>query len=51
MEMNEVKLGEKFIHGKFIDLDDEDVKKLDQISKSLKQIERNIKESIVLKMK
>lgn len=51
MEEKEVKLGEKFISGKIVSLDDEKVEKLDQMSKSLKQVERNIKENIISKMK
>lgn len=51
MEKNEVKLGEKFISGKIVSLDEENIEKLNQISKTLKQVERNIKETIVSKMK
>ena len=51
MGSNEVKLGEKFIAGKIVSLDDEKIDKLDQMSKNLKQIEKNIKENIVSKMK
>ncbi|MBR1539781.1 MAG: hypothetical protein IJ629_01130 [Clostridia bacterium] len=51
MEKNEVKMGEKFISGKMISLDDDDIEELDQASKSLKQVERNIKENIASKMK
>ena len=48
---NEKKLGEKIISGKLVNLDDEDVDKLDQMRKSLKQVETNIKENIISKMK
>lgn len=47
----QLKLGEKFISGKIVSLDDEKLEKLDQMSKSLKQVETNIKENIVSKMK
>ena len=48
---NEIRLGEKTITGKMVDLDEENVENLNQMSKSLKQVERNIKENIVSKMK
>jgi len=48
---NEMKLGVKTITGKIVDLDEENVENLNQMSKSLKQVERNIKENIVSKMK
>lgn len=51
MDKNEVKLGEKFISGKMVNLDDDDIEDLNQASKSLKQVERNLKENIVSKMK
>lgn len=51
MESKEIKLGEKFISGKIVSLDDEELDKLEQMYKSLKQVERNVKESIVTKMK
>lgn len=51
METREEKLGEKFISGKMVNLDDEKIEKLELMAKSLKQIERNIKENIFSKMK
>lgn len=51
MEDKELKLGEKFIAGKMVSLDEEEVEKLGQMSKSLKQVERNIKENILSKIK
>lgn len=51
MENDEVKLGEKFISGKMVSLDEEEVENLDKMSKSLKQVENNIKENIVSNMK
>lgn len=51
MEDKEEKLGEKFISGKIMNLDDEELEELDKASKSLKQVENNIKENIVSKMK
>ena len=48
---NQIKLGVKTINGKMVDLDDEEVDKLDSMSKSLKQVEQNIKENIVSKTK
>lgn len=51
MEKNEIKLGEKFVSGKMISLDDDEIEKLDKVSKSLRQMECNIKENIVSKMK
>ena len=48
---NEVKFGEKIISGKLVSLDDENIEKLDQMSKNLKQVERNIKENIISKMR
>lgn len=51
MENNEVKLGEKFIAGKMVSLEDNDIDELEKMSKSLKLVERNIKENIVSKMK
>ena len=48
---NEIRLGVKTITGKMVDLDEENVENLNQMSKSLKQVERNIKENIVSKMK
>lgn len=51
MDEKEVKLGEQFISGKMVSLDDDDLEQLDKASKSLKQVERNIKENIVSKMK
>ena len=49
MEEIELKLGEKFISGKFVSLDDEKLEKLEQMAKSLKQVETNMKENIVSK--
>ncbi|MBR2290587.1 MAG: hypothetical protein IJ867_08495 [Clostridia bacterium] len=51
MEDNEIKLGEKFISGQMVSLDEEEVENLDKMSKSLKQVERNLKENIVSNMK
>lgn len=51
MENNEVKLGEKFISGKMVSLEENDIDGLEKMSKSLKLVERNIKENIVSKMK
>ena len=45
----ELKLGEKFISGKIVSLDSEDVEKLDKMSKTLKQVETNMKENIISK--
>lgn len=45
----DLKLGEKFISGQLVSLDDENMEKLDKMSKSLKQVETNMKENIVLK--
>ena len=45
----ELKLGEKFISGKIVSLDDENMEKLDKMSKSLKQVETNMKENIISK--
>ena len=47
----ELKLGEKFISGKIVSLDEEKIDNLNNMSKSLKQVEKNIKENIVAKMK
>ncbi len=47
MEKVDLKLGEKFIAGKLVSLDDENVDKLEKIAKSLKQVETNLKENIV----
>lgn len=46
-EKNEI--GEKFIFGKNVNLDDESIEELNQILNSLKQMEKNIKENIILK--
>ena len=46
---DELKLGEKFIAGQMVNLDEENMEKLDKMSKSLKQVETNIKENIVSK--
>ena len=46
---DELKLGEKFVSGKLVSLDDENIEKLDQMSKSLKQVETNLKENIISK--
>ena len=43
------KIGEKFISGKIVNLDEEEIEKLEQMSNSLKQIEINIKENIISK--
>lgn len=51
MLKNEVKLGSKLIFGKIVDFDSEEVEKMKEMSKSLKQMENNIKESIISKMK
>ena len=48
---DEIKLGVKTINGKLVDLDDEEVDELNSMSKSLKQVEQNIKENIVSKTK
>lgn len=45
----ELKLGEKFISGQMVSLDDENMEKLDKMSKSLKQVETNMKENIISK--
>lgn len=45
----EIKLGEKFISGKLVSLEEEKIDKLSQMSKSLKQVETNIKENIISK--
>ena len=45
----ELKLGEKFISGKIVSLDNENMEKLDKMSKSLKQVETNMKENIISK--
>lgn len=45
----DLKLGEKFISGQLVSLDDENIEKLDKMSKSLKQVETNMKENIVSK--
>lgn len=50
MENEEKKLGEKFISGKMVSLDDENIEKLDKMSKSLKQVEINLKENIISKI-
>ena len=50
-QSNEMKLGVRTITGKMVDLDEENVENLNQMSKSLKQVEQNIKENIVSKMK
>ena len=44
-------MGEKFISGKIVSLDDEKIEKLDKMSKSLREIEENIKESILTDVK
>lgn len=41
------KIGEKFISGKIVNLDDENLKNLEKMSNSLKQVEINIKENII----
>lgn len=46
---NDKKIGEKFISGKIVNLDDEEIEKLEQMSSSLKQVETNIKENIISK--
>ena len=46
---NDKKIGEKFISGKIVSLDDEEIEKLEQMSNSLKQVETNIKENIISK--
>lgn len=46
---NDKKIGEKFISGKIVSLDDEEIEKLEQMSSSLKQVETNIKENIISK--
>ena len=46
---NNKKIGEKFISGKIVSLDDEEIEKLEQMSNSLKQVETNIKENIISK--
>ena len=51
MENNEIKLGEKFISGKMVSLDEEEIENLDKMSKNLKQVENNLKEHIVSNMK
>ena len=49
MSNEDLKFGEKFISGKIINLDDEKIEKLSQMSKSLKQVETNMKENIISK--
>ena len=51
MKDEEVKLGEKIIAGEIVSLDDEKVEKLEKMSKSLKEVENNIKGSIVSEIK
>ena len=51
MENKEITLGSKFISGKIVSLDDEETRELEKMIQSLKQMERNVKESIVSKMK
>ena len=51
METKEVQLGGKFVAGKLVSFDDDDFEKLEKVSQSLKQVERNVKESLVSKMK
>ena len=48
--MNVEELGEQLILGKLVNLDEEDLEKLNQIEKSLKQIEINIKENLISKI-
>ena len=47
--MEDIKIGSKFISGKMISLDEENMEKLDKMSKSLKQVETNLKENIISK--
>ena len=49
MDNDDLKLGEKFISGKIVNLNDEKIEKLNQMSKSLKQVETNMKENIISK--
>lgn len=49
MDSDQLRLGEKFIAGKMISLDEENIDKLDQMSKTLKQVETNLKENIISK--
>ena len=44
------KIGEKFISGKLVSLDEENVEKLDKMAKCLKQVETNMKENIISKI-
>ena len=46
----DLKLGKKVVSGKIIDLDEEKIDKLIQMSNSLKQVETNIKENIISKL-
>ena len=45
----DLKLGEKFISGQMVSLDSENMEKLDKMTKSLKQVETNMKENIISK--
>ncbi len=45
------KIGEKFISGKIVSLDDEKVEDLEKMSKALREVEENIKDNIVIDMK
>lgn len=51
MENIEVELGQKFVSGKLVSLDEEKVERLNKMSDNLKQIEKNLKENIVTYMK
>ena len=50
MEKN-IKLGEKEILGNNVNLDEEELEKLQQISFSLTQVEKNTKENIISELK